>query len=65
MQFFGRKVSGQFLDLRAVSVEPFQSERRKLGKSLLERAMAEGLSGIDFILIDLRAAGRSAFASPQ
>lgn len=48
MRMLSRKVSGQFLDLRAVSVELSQSERRKLGKSLLERAMAEGLSGVLF-----------------
>jgi len=48
MRMLSRKVSGAFLDLRAVSVGLPQSERRKLGKLLWERAKTEGLSGVLF-----------------
>lgn len=48
MRMLSRKVSGAFLDLRAVTVELSQSERRKLGQLLWERAKTEGLSGVLF-----------------
>lgn len=52
MRMLSRKVSGSFLDLRAVSVELSQSDRRKLGKLLWARAKTEGLSGVLFRSIE-------------
>lgn len=48
MRMLSRTVSGAFLDVQSVSVDLSLAERRKLGERLVERARAEGLSGVLF-----------------
>lgn len=48
MRMLSRSVSGAFLDVQSVSVDLSLAERRKLGDSFVERARAEGLSGVLF-----------------